>query len=241
MGKYEPLRLKLEGAQESTVALRFSDIDTAVGGLPNSAHEYRAWWSNSSSNHVAAQSWLAAGFHVSSLDVNGQQVTFTRGPTPNRGTSQHHRGQRAESDVGLLEPVALAAVEIESLQEFLAFRGESAALKDRISAVEAAVAGHDSRRAVEDARQLGLEPTVLAGARLAKRLSAQVDVVVHAAGIVLALPEVLEPGEIIEYVSLGAGNTGKDFDLETDQQIAEFKFIDWAGGTEPVRQDTLLI
>ncbi|WP_283814259.1 hypothetical protein [Bradyrhizobium aeschynomenes] len=43
----------------------------------------------------------------------------------------------------------------------------------------------------------------------------------------LCLPHILEEGEIVDYVSLGAGNTGRPFDLETNRRIAEFKFIHW--------------
>jgi hypothetical protein len=42
-----------------------------------------------------------------------------------------------------------------------------------------------------------------------------------------------------DYVSLGAGNTGRAFDLETNQRIAEFKFIHWQGGPESIRQNSL--
>jgi hypothetical protein len=40
-------------------------------------------------------------------------------------------------------------------------------------------------------------------------------------------------------VSLGAGNTGRPYDIETDQRIAEFKFIRWRGGPESIRQNSL--
>jgi len=73
---------------------------------------------------------------------------------------------------------------------------------------------------------------VLGAAALVKRLASQINVVVHALGILLCLPRILRPGEAIDYVSLGAGNTGRAFDLETNQRIAEFKFIRWQGGPE---------
>ena len=47
----------------------------------------------------------------------------------------------------------------------------------------------------------------------------------------------MKPGEIIESVSLGAGNTGRQFDLETNLRIAEYKFIDWRGDSESIRQN----
>ena len=43
--------------------------------------------------------------------------------------------------------------------------------------------------------------------------------------------------EVVELLSLGAGNTGRDYDLETDRRIAEFKFITWRGGAEAIRQN----
>lgn len=72
-----------------------------------------------------------------------------------------------------------------------------------------------------------------------KRLAGQVNVTIHALGILLCLPHILEPGERVESVSLGAGNTGRDFDLETNLRVAEFKFIRWRGGAESIRQNSV--
>jgi hypothetical protein len=55
----------------------------------------------------------------------------------------------------------------------------------------------------------------------------------------LSLPHILEDGEVIEELSLGAGNTGRNFDLATNRRIAEFKFIHWRGGAESIRQNSL--
>ena len=49
----------------------------------------------------------------------------------------------------------------------------------------------------------------------------------------------LDCDERVQYVSLGAGNTGRRFDLETDRRIAEFKFIAWRGGAEVIRQNSV--
>ena len=78
---------------------------------------------------------------------------------------------------------------------------------------------------------------VLAAAAALKRMASQVNVAIHALGILRCLPHVLEAGEEIEYVSLGAGNTGRRFDLETNRRIAEFKFIRWRGGADVARQN----
>jgi hypothetical protein len=70
-------------------------------------------------------------------------------------------------------------------------------------------------------------------------VAGQINVIIHAAGILCSLPRILEPGEIVESVSLGAGNTGRRFDLETNRRVAEYKFIDWQGGPESIRQNSL--
>jgi hypothetical protein len=53
------------------------------------------------------------------------------------------------------------------------------------------------------------------------------------------LPHILEDGERIEYLSLGAGNIGRAFDFETNYRVAEFKFIRWRGGAESIRQNSI--
>ena len=81
---------------------------------------------------------------------------------------------------------------------------------------------------------------ILLAAMLIKKSSSQIDEIVHAIGILLALPSILREGERVESLSLAAGNTGKGFDLETDQRIAEFTFIQWQGGSEVIRQNKIL-
>jgi hypothetical protein len=85
----------------------------------------------------------------------------------------------------------------------------------------------------------GATDEVMSAALLIKALSGQITVVVHAVGILVSLPYVPAEDEVIESLSLGAGNTGRSHDLETDQQIAEFKFIEWRGGPESIRQNSL--
>lgn len=83
------------------------------------------------------------------------------------------------------------------------------------------------------------ERQALSAAAALKHLAGQVNVAIHALGILLCLPHILEPGEKVEYVSLGAGNTGRDYDLETNYRVAEFKFIRWRGGAESIRQNSI--
>jgi len=86
--------------------------------------------------------------------------------------------------------------------------------------------------------QIGMD--LLLAAILIKKNSAQINEILHAVGILLALPTILCEGEIVESLSLAAGNTGKGFDLETNQRIAEFTFIQWQGGAEVIRQNKIL-
>ena len=85
----------------------------------------------------------------------------------------------------------------------------------------------------------GARNDVMAAAALMKQVAGQINVVIHALGILLCLPHILKDDEVVEYVSLGAGNTGRAFDLETNQRVAEFKFIRWQGGPEAIRQNAL--
>ncbi len=55
--------------------------------------------------------------------------------------------------------------------------------------------------------------------------------------LLISLPSILNDGERVEAMSLAAGNTGKGFDLETSERIAEFTFIEWKGGPDVIRKN----
>lgn len=117
------------------------------------------------------------------------------------------------------------------------FRGRD--LTSTLARIEGAahgLAAADCSRFLLDA---GAAKDVLVAAAEMKRLAGQINVVVHALGILLCLPHVLKEGEHVEYLSLGAGNTGREFDLETNYRVAEFKFINWHGGPESIRQNQI--
>ena len=84
---------------------------------------------------------------------------------------------------------------------------------------------------------IGADRETFAAAALIKALAGEINVTIHALGILRCLPHILQPGEVVEYVSLGAGNTGRLFDLETNMRVAEFHFISWRGGPESIRQN----
>ncbi len=112
-------------------------------------------------------------------------------------------------------------------------------LTSRLSRIEQSLVGATPKNFDRLFIEYGAYPEALIAAGLVKGLAGQINVIIHALGIILCLPQLLRPDEIIESASLGAGNTGKAFDLETNQRIAEFKFISWQGGPESIRQNSL--
>lgn len=112
-------------------------------------------------------------------------------------------------------------------------------LGKRIAAIEKEMQGLDKNGCQPIYGELAITPVQLESALLLKRLAGQINVIIHTLGILLSLPYILEDGEVIEALSLGAGNTGKPFDLETNRRVAEFKFIHWKGGPESIRKNQL--
>jgi hypothetical protein len=129
-------------------------------------------------------------------------------------------------------PHAALAGAIDSLQ---AFGGPD--LTQSLARIEASLQDVSLERYAAVLSGCGAKAEVLSAAALLKRLAGQINVIVHALGILLCLPHILEPGEAIEYVSLGAAIPAAG--LETNRRIAEFKFIHWQGGPESIRQNAL--
>ncbi len=78
VSKYDSLREHLDRLPPELVQLSFAEIDRIVAGLPPSAYEHRAWWSNErQGSHVQAIGWLDAGRRVESVDLNTTRVTFS--------------------------------------------------------------------------------------------------------------------------------------------------------------------
>lgn len=116
---------------------------------------------------------------------------------------------------------------------------EGGSLRERLSALEQLFLGVNRQGSVGICAQEKIDTHLLRAAFELKKLAGQINVVIHAAGIIKTIPEILDEGEVIESLSLGAGNTGRDFDLETNHRVAEFKFINWRGGAESIRQNSL--
>jgi hypothetical protein len=116
---------------------------------------------------------------------------------------------------------------------------ERGSLTQRISGIETVLVGLDKRACEEIYPALSIKADLFDSAVTIKKLAGQINVLIHAIGILLSLPHILEEGEKIEALSLGAGNSGRPFDLETNRRVAEFKFINWQGGAEVIRQNSM--
>jgi hypothetical protein len=103
-------------------------------------------------------------------------------------------------------------------------------LSSKISELEFKFAKRTGGEIATQLRADSINHDLLRAARSIKRAAAQIDVVLHAIGIVVLLPSILEDAEIVESLSLGAGSSeASRFDLETNRRIAEFTFIEWTG------------
>jgi hypothetical protein len=138
---------------------------------------------------------------------------------------------RASSDSNRGMP---ADAVVDALDRVVRFRGDD--LARAVGRLEGLVAGKDRGALGSFLGQELVTMELLRAAVMVKRAASQIDNIVHAVGMLVCLPELLRPGERVEAVSLAAGNTGKPFDLVTDQRIAEFTFIDWKGGAESIRK-----
>jgi hypothetical protein len=63
MGKYQGLSGLLQRQARTTVEFTFAEVDDVLpGGLPGSAHNYAAWWSNETDGtHSQARAWTSTG------------------------------------------------------------------------------------------------------------------------------------------------------------------------------------
>lgn len=115
------------------------------------------------------------------------------------------------------------------------FQGNS--LTEQLASIESQIQGFDLSNCESLCLDHDIDDHFIQSALDIKKLAGQINVIIHAAGILKSLPNILKENEIVDYVSLGAGNTGRKFDLETNLRVAEYKFIDWKGGPESIRQN----
>ena len=105
----------------------------------------------------------------------------------------------------------------DAVELLLRFKGDN--LKHRIAGLEGGARSLDASASAVLNDKEGIDSDLLQALRRVKLASSQIDVAIHAAGILAALPHLLEPGEVIESLSLGAGNTGREFDVETSRRV----------------------
>ena len=135
----------------------------------------------------------------------------------------------------------MPTADLAKAADALARLGTGDELTATIREIERSLKGKQRRAAERTIARHEIDDAVLTGALTIKELAGQIHVVIHAVGMLVVLPHILERDERIESLSLGAGNTGREHDLVTDRRIAEFKFIQWRGGAESIRQNSLFI
>jgi len=96
------------------------------------------------------------------------------------------------------------------------FKGSN--LKQKLNELKSSIVSNQSYPDVSDIYKAALE---------IKKLSAQIDEIVHATGIIQCLPNILKNGEKVIDLSLASGADGEGIDLVTNKRIAEFKFARW--------------
>jgi len=123
--------------------------------------------------------------------------------------------------------------EIDELQMAVGVLAEfigDAQLATTVSELEHAVEGHSRGDLQPILNASGISPALVRGALLVRQRIGRLSDVIHAGAILLALAEILEPGETLKRPSLAAGNDPtRPFDVESDVRIAEFKLSQWQG------------
>ena len=94
----------------------------------------------------------------------------------------------------------------KSIQQF-----EAGSLRDRLSNLEKVFETTDKQTSQTLVSTQNITASLLESAFVLKEVAGQINVIVHAVGILIALPHILKEGERVESLSLGAGNTGKAF------------------------------
>jgi DNA-binding transcriptional regulator YiaG len=77
--KYHPLFETLQNSGKDEVTLTLAEIETLLGStLPPGANADRAWWSNRGTGSVQSSSWMEAGYHVTSINLETKKITFRK-------------------------------------------------------------------------------------------------------------------------------------------------------------------
>lgn len=127
---------------------------------------------------------------------------------------------------------------VEAVSVLAGFIGDDS-LTSTIAELERALEGAASEDIHGLLEGADMQPKLLPAALLVRDRLGRINDVVHASAIALALPALLEPGEILRRPSLAAGNDpSRPFDVETDRRIAEFKLARWRGSDAARKRST---
>ncbi|MFE0965496.1 PE-PGRS family protein [Streptomyces fungicidicus] len=109
-----------------------------------------------------------------------------------------------------------------------------------ITSLERSLVGRPASQIGDLAAARGINPDLMVAALTVRESLGRLNDLIHAAGIVLALPHLLDDGEeIVVRPSLAAGNDPRrPFDLETDRRVAEFKLARWPGADAMRKRQT---
>jgi DNA-binding transcriptional regulator YiaG len=77
--KYYSLYTYLHQIDQEHITLTLSEIEALLGAsLPSSARRQKAWWSNRSKGALQASAWMDAGYQVSDVSLETEQITFSK-------------------------------------------------------------------------------------------------------------------------------------------------------------------
>jgi hypothetical protein len=117
----------------------------------------------------------------------------------------------------------------ERLAPLTAFMG-AAPLTTAIAGLERGLDGCGKSDVARLLQAQGVSADLLRAAFVARAEFGRINDVIHAAAIALALPQLLEEGEVLKKPSLAAGNDpSRPYDVETNRRAAEFKLSRWDG------------
>jgi hypothetical protein len=173
-------------------------------------------------SHMARSQFVRLGFMTSSIAEREDIV------------GEPQRPQRPASDPAIsIEEAGQAFATLVAFLRRAPFTGS-------LDNLEHDLVNIDSTTAPAVTSAAGLNEELLEAALIVRRDVGRVSDVIHATVIALALPKILEPGEVItNRPSLGPGNDKtRPFDLETNRRVAEFKVALWSGG-DMMRKRTL--
>lgn len=78
-GRYSLLAEFLSLSVQDEVILTFRQIELIIGDkLPESARTHNAWWSNATTSHPHADTWLLSGYKTHSLSLEEETISFSK-------------------------------------------------------------------------------------------------------------------------------------------------------------------